>query len=87
MRDDTVSLHLPESQATFSGAPLHGLPYKISHLAPCPTVYLVIYHVLEPLIICGAQEHESLQRAASEARVHAFKAFVLVAQVMKLLQR
>ena len=70
VRDDAIALHLPETQPAVPGPALHGLPRQDLHRPPSSAVDLVIHHVLQALVVRGAQEYLSLQLAPGVAVVH-----------------
>ena len=48
------------------GPPLHRLPGQYLHWSPCSGVYLVVDHVLEPLVVGGANEDLRVQLTPCE---------------------
>ena len=55
--DEAVSLHLSHAQPTVAPSPLHGLPRKVHHGPPAPTVDLVVHQMLQALVERRPQEN------------------------------
>ena len=70
MGDLAVALHLPEPEASVPGPALHGLPHQDLDWAPRPGVDLIVHHVLEPLVVGGAEEDLGVELPAGVAAVH-----------------
>lgn len=56
MRYLTIALHLPKTQSTIPGTPLHRLSHQNLQGATRPRMDLIVHHVLQALIVRGAQE-------------------------------
>ena len=65
-----TSLHFTESEATVPGSTLHGLSDQNLHRASGPAVNFVVHHMLETLVVGGAQENLSVDLSASVPAVH-----------------
>ena len=78
MRQDAVALHLSEAEASVPGAALRRLPREDLERPAAAAVYLVVDHVLQALVVRGAQEDRHVQLLAGVAVVHGLKAAHLV---------
>ena len=70
MADDTISLHLSESETTISSSTLHGLACQNLHRASASGVDFIVYHVFEALIVGWVQEDVGFQLPPCVAIVH-----------------
>ena len=68
VRDQTIALHLAESEASFAGSALRRLPGQDSAGTSGSAVHLVQDHVLELLVVDGAVVDVGLQGLAGYAR-------------------
>ena len=70
--DDTIALHLTETQASLARTTLYGLAREHLQGAASTRVDLVVDHVLEALVVRGTDKDERLELATREAVVHGF---------------
>ena len=66
--NQTVPLHLPESQAAVPGPALCGLPCKHGAWTLGTGMHLVQHHVLQLLVVDGPKEDVGTQRFSEENR-------------------
>eukprot|EP00962_Isochrysis_galbana_P042385 scaffold15837_cov99-Isochrysis_galbana.AAC.3 len=78
-----VALHLSEPQPAVARAPLHRLAREQRDRPAGARVDLVVDHVLEPLVVGGAQENGRLEPPARVAVEHDLEATLLVAEVLE----
>lgn len=78
----TIALHLAETETTVPGPTLHGLAHQNLHGASGSRVNLVVHHMLEALVVGGAQEDLRLQFAPCVTIIHDLVTTQLVAIVV-----
>jgi len=81
--DHAVTLHLTETQATVTRTTLHRLPRQDLHWSTCPSMDLIINHVLETLVVGGPDEDLSLELPTRVPIVHDFEAALLVSALLE----
>jgi len=85
MRHHAITFHLTKTQSTVPRATFSRLPSQNLSRSPRSGMNLVTDHMLQTLIISGAQEDHDLQLLSSEAIVHYFITVFLVAESVQLL--
>ena len=83
VRNLTISLHLSETETAVPGSALHGLSHQNLNGASGSRVNFVVHHVLEALVVGGAQEDLRLQFASRVTIVHDLVSSQLVAVVVQ----
>lgn len=82
--DHAVALHLTKTKAAVARPTLSGLTSKDLGRATATRMHLVAHHMLQTLVISGAQEDLDVESLASPSIVHCFISALLVAQTVEL---
>mmetsp|Transcript_15972 Transcript_15972/g.60416 ORF Transcript_15972/g.60416 Transcript_15972/m.60416 type:complete len:683 (-) Transcript_15972:428-2476(-) len=84
VRDDAVALHLAKAEAAVLSTPLHGLAREELHGAAAARVHLVVHHMLQALVVHGAEEDLGLHLPPGVAVVHDLVSGALVADLLQV---
>lgn len=78
MGDNTISLHLSETESSVASAPLHRLPGQDLDRSAAARVDFVVHHMLQALVVGRVQENLRLQLPPSVPVVHSLPPLALI---------
>ena len=81
--DHAISLHLTESETSFSGSTFCRLSGQDLDWTSTSAMHLLTYHMLQSLVVCWAEEDQYSKLLTCKSVVHNFVSIPLVAQGMQ----
>jgi hypothetical protein len=82
--NDAISLHFSESESSVASSAFQGLASELGDGTATARVDLVVHHVLETLIVGGAQKDAGRHESASVAVKHGLVSSLLIARLVQL---